>query len=147
MPLACRELKLRVNLVQTWVDTPLLPVAWGEVFDKLTILAIKQEKIADASKLANVANEFDAISAIVGDFSQYPDGLVDLYADLKAINLRLWDVEDGKRACERAQSFGDDFVTLAREVYFGNDKRAALKRQINELLGSALVEEKSYKAY
>jgi hypothetical protein len=133
--------------MQTWVDTPRLPVAWGEVFDKLTILAIKHEKISDPSKRANVANEFDAISAIVGDFGQYPDELTGLYDELKAINLRLWDVEDGKRACERTQSFGEDFVALAREVYFGNDKRAALKRQINDLLGSALVEEKSYKAY
>lgn len=133
--------------MNSWSSTPLLPVAWGEVFDKLTILAIKLEKITDVEKRANIAKEFEAIGSVVGDFQQYPEGLEDLYQELKAINLRLWDVEDGKRACERDQNFGPEFVALAREVYFGNDKRAAVKRQINELLGSALVEEKSYKAY
>lgn len=133
--------------MNSWSSTPLLPVAWGEVFDKLTILAIKLDKITDVEKRANIAKEFEAIGSVVGDFQQYPDGLEDLYQELKAINLRLWDVEDGKRACERDQNFGPEFVALAREVYFGNDKRAVVKRQINELLGSALVEEKSYKAY
>ncbi len=133
--------------MNSWSSTPLLPVAWGEVFDKLTILAIKLDKITDVEKRANIAKEFEAIGSVVGDFQQYPHGLEDLYQELKAINLRLWDVEDGKRACERDQNFGPEFVALAREVYFGNDKRAVVKRQINELLGSALVEEKSYKAY
>ncbi len=130
-----------------WPKTPLLPVAWGEVFDKLTILAIKLEKISDPAKRENVAKEFDAIGSIVGDIDKYPEGLGTLCDELKAINLRLWDVEDGKRASERAQNFGPEFVALAREVYFGNDKRAAVKRRINELLGSSLVEEKSYKEY
>lgn len=130
-----------------WSENPLLPVAWGEVFDKLTILAIKLEKISDPVKRENISREFDAIGSVIGDFSQYPSELLALYEQLKAINLRLWDVEDGKRACERSQNFGPEFVELAREVYFGNDKRAAVKRQINELLGSALIEEKSYKAY
>lgn len=134
-------------MLNSWSSTPLLPVAWGEVFDKLTILAIKLDKITDVEKRANIAKEFEAIGSVVGDFQQYPDALEDLYQELKAINLRLWDVEDGKRACERDQNFGPEFVALAREVYFGNDKRAVVKRQINELLGSALVEEKSYKAY
>ena len=131
----------------SWPATPLLPVAWGEVFDKMTILAIKLEKISDPGKRENVAKEFDAIGSIVGDISKYPDALGALYEELKAINLRLWDVEDSKRASERAQNFGPEFIALAREVYFGNDKRAAVKRQINELLGSSLVEEKSYNRY
>lgn len=130
-----------------WLATPLLPVAWGEVFDKMSILAIKLEKIAEPEKRQNVSKELEAIQEIVGNLGQYPDGIEPLYAELKKINLRLWDVEDGKRACERDQNFGPEFISLAREVYFGNDKRASVKRQINELLGSALIEEKSYKAY
>lgn len=133
--------------MSNWTSTPLLPVAWGEVFDKLTILAIKLEKISDPAKIENITREYEAIGAVVGDFAQYPAGLSQLCEELKAVNLRLWDVEDGKRACESAQQFGADFVALAREVYFGNDKRAQIKRQINDLLGSTLLEEKSYKAY
>lgn len=133
--------------MQNWSQTPLLPVAWGEVFDKMTILEIKLERISDADKRGNVSNEYSAIAKIIGNMEQYPDGLIELYNQLKSVNSRLWDVEDGKRECERLGDFGPDFIGLAREVYFGNDKRAAIKRQINELLGSALVEEKSYKAY
>ncbi len=133
--------------MELWPRKPHLPVAWGEVFDKLTILAIKLEKISDPERKVNVAKEYDEISLIVGDFAKYPPELEGFYRELKEINLHLWDVEDGKRACERAQNFGPEFVALARQVYFGNDKRAAVKRRINELLGSAIVEEKSYKAY
>lgn len=133
--------------MEPWPRKPHLPVAWGEVFDKLTILAIKLEKISDPDKRINVAKEYDEISSIVGNIDRYPPELSGFYDELKEINLHLWDVEDGKRACEQAQSFGSDFVALARQVYFGNDKRAAVKRRINELLGSAIVEEKSYKAY
>ncbi|MBF6631344.1 MAG: hypothetical protein ITG01_09400 [Comamonas sp.] len=126
---------------------PQLPVAWGEVFDKLTILQIKADKLQDATRRANVNQERLAIEAVVGDMSRFPAALPVLVQALKDINTQLWNVEDAKRDCERRQCFDDGFVQLARKVYFGNDQRAAIKRQINALLGSALVEEKSYQAY
>lgn len=131
----------------SWPAMPQLPVAWGEVFDKLTILQIKAEKLQDAAKLTNVIKERKEIEKVVGDLARFPAGLPELVQALKDINAQLWDVEDGKRDCERRQCFDDSFVQLARKVYFGNDQRAVIKRQINELLGSALVEEKSYQAY
>ena len=130
-----------------WPAMPQLPVAWGEVFDKLTILQIKADKLQDAAKLAHVNQERQAIEAVVGDMTRFPSGLLALVQALNDINAQLWDVEDAKRDCERRQCFDDRFVQLARQVYFGNDQRAAIKRQINTLLGSALVEEKSYQAY
>lgn len=126
---------------------PFLPVAWGEVFDKLTILQIKADKLQDATKLANVTRERLEIEQVICDMARFPAQLPALVQALKEINALLWDVEDGKRHCERHQTFGQDFVELARKVYFGNDQRAAIKRQINELLGSALIEEKSHKVY
>ncbi len=130
-----------------WPTMPLLPVSWGEVFDKLTILCIKAEKLTDSEKLANIELEKKEISMVVGDIARFPVELLPLVEELKQINERLWDVEDGKRDCERRQCFDEGFIQLAREVYFGNDQRAAIKRKINELLGSAIVEEKSYQAY
>ena len=130
-----------------WPAMPRLPVAWGEVFNKLTILNIKACKLQDAAKRANVNQERLAIEAVVGDMARFPVGLPALVQALKDINTQLWDVEDAKRDCERRQCFDERFVQLARQVYFGNDRRAAIKRQINALLGSALVEEKSYQAY
>ena len=130
-----------------WTEMPLLPVSWGEVFDKMTILQIKVEKFAGSGKLANVERELCAIAGVVGDLQRFPPELQPCMDELKRINGRLWDVEDGKRECERRQCFNDHFVQLAREVYFGNDQRASIKRQINALLGSAIVEEKSYNAY
>lgn len=130
-----------------WLTMPLLPVSWGEVFDKLTILQIKAEKLNDSAKLANVERERTEIEKVIGDMARFPAGLSDLIEQLKTINSELWDVEDGKRDCERRQNFDEAFVQLARNVYFGNDKRAAIKRSINDLLGSAIVEEKSYSGY
>lgn len=130
-----------------WPTTPQLPVSWGEVFDKLTILQIKTEKLHDADKRANVERERTEIEKVVGQLQRFPAGLPNLLHQLKDINSQLWEVEDGKRDCERRQCFDDSFVQLARKVYFGNDQRAAIKRKINEVLGSALVEEKSYLAY
>lgn len=130
-----------------WPSMPQLPVAWGEVFDKLTILQLKADKLQDGAQRANVIKEHLEIEKVIGDMARFPAQLAVLVQALKEINALLWDVEDGKRHCERHQTFGQEFVELARKVYFGNDQRAAIKRQINELLGSALVEEKSYGAY
>lgn len=130
-----------------YVTMPLLPVSWGEVFDKLSILDIKSERISDPDKRRNVERERDEIVAVVGDMDRFPPGLPALLVQLKATNAQLWDVEDGKRQAEREQRFDAHFIALARQVYIGNDRRAALKRDINTLLGSAIVEEKSYAAY
>lgn len=131
----------------TYPSMPSLPVAWGEVFDKLTILQIKAARLHDEAKRANVRHELEEIEKVVGDAARFPSGLPDLVAQLKAVNESLWDIEDGKRDCERRQCFDEGFIRLARNVYFGNDKRAAIKKAINILLGSAIVEEKSYRDY
>ncbi len=128
------------------LDMPLLAVSWGEVFDKLTILQIKMAKISDPNKLKNIETELNEINKIVNSVAT-ANGLNELINDLRQINEQLWDIEDGKRQCERDKDFGEKFIELARSVYFGNDKRAAIKKRINELLGSKIVEEKSYQAY
>ncbi len=124
-----------------------IEIAPGELIDKITILEIKAERIADAGKRANVLVELatlsDARAAAIP-----PDGEIDrLAAELKAVNEVLWEIEDNIRACDRAGDFGPRFVELARAVYRTNDRRAELKRAINLRLGSRLVEEKSYKPY
>ena len=127
-----------------WPPMPWLPVAWGEVFDKLTILEIKLDRLTDAGQRENVQREYAAIEQVVGDRQRLPNALWPLVAQLKALNAELWDVEEAKRACESAQAFDQDFIQLARQVYLKNDQRAAFKRQINTLLGSHLTEEKSH---
>jgi len=125
----------------------MVPVSWGEVIDKITVLEIKSEKLTDQSKLANVRKELGMLAEIRDRDHAGNAPLARLSQELKAINLELWVIEDDIRDCERAKDFGEKFVGLARAVYFTNDKRAAVKRQINDLLGSELVEEKSYAAY
>lgn len=122
-------------------------IAPGELIDKITILEIKTERMTDPAKIANVRIELDTLAA-ARDTAIDPSAEMDrLTAELKAVNEELWVIEDDIRDCERAKDYGDTFVQLARAVYVTNDKRAALKRQINELLGSRLVEEKSYAPY
>ena len=122
-------------------------IAPGELIDKITILAIKLDRMTDEAKLANVRIEHETL-CVARDAAIEPSAEMDrLTAALKAVNEDLWGIEDDIRDCERAKDFGDTFVKLARAVYVTNDKRAALKREINELLGSRLVEEKSYAAY
>ena len=141
-------MNIEINIQLTaWLPMPQLPVSWGEVFDKLTILHIKADRLTDAAKRANVNHERAAIEAVVGDMARFPAALPALVEQLKTINAVLWDVEDNKRDCERRQVFDKYFIELARQVYFGNDKRAAIKRDINNILGSAIVEEKSYTTY
>ncbi|MEM7440240.1 MAG: DUF6165 family protein [Pseudomonadota bacterium] len=125
----------------------LTPISPGELVDKLTILEIKLDRIEDAQKRANVQVEYDALSAMVADHIPARDDIATLHAGLKTVNEELWVIEDDIRDCERAKDFGDTFVQLARAVYVTNDKRAALKKDINVALGSALVEEKSYADY
>ncbi|MBO6949855.1 MAG: hypothetical protein JJ855_17890 [Rhodospirillales bacterium] len=122
-------------------------IAPGELIDKITILEIKLERIEDAAKLANVRHEWDVLTQARDANTEATEALSDLTGQLKKINETLWEIEDDIRDCERAKDFGDTFIELARAVYRTNDERARLKREINELLGSALVEEKSYAAY
>ena len=119
----------------------------GELIDKITILEIKLDRMVDAEKLVNVKREFEVLTAARDDALKQTPELDRLSADLKKANESLWEVEDDIRDCERANDFGDTFVKLARAVYVNNDKRSQLKRKINELLGSSLIEEKSYAAY
>jgi len=129
------------------VSFVLIPVAYGELIDKITILEIKAERLEDATKRANVERELALLREIWARDPKSAIDISDLQARLHAINARLWDIEEGKRACEREQRFDASFIELARQVYFGNDERARIKRAINERLGSSIVEEKSYRDY
>jgi len=124
----------------------LVPISVGELIDKIVILEIKSERIRNTNQLANVANELGALRAVrLGDVDRAR--LDALSAELKRVNARLWDVEDAIRECDARGDFGADFVELARAVYRLNDERARLKKAINVLSGSRLVEEKSYKSF
>jgi hypothetical protein len=122
-------------------------VAPGELIDKITILQIKTEEIRDAGKLANVRAELDILTKARDEAVPASAELDALTRQLKEVNQALWKIEDDIRLCERAKDFGARFVELARSVYFQNDRRAAVKRQINELLGSTIIEEKAYMPY
>jgi len=124
-----------------------VPVSVGEFLDKITILEIKSERIHDAEKLQNVRKELDLLRGI---WTASPLSRTDVSVPLeklKSVNEILWDIEDQIRRHEAAQTFDDEFVRLARSVYEHNDQRAAIKRELNRLLGSDLVEEKSYPDY
>jgi hypothetical protein len=124
-----------------------VPVSPGELLDKITILRIKSARMRDASKLANVRTELEALERI---WSASPYAAIDVASDvsaLLAVNERLWTIEDDIRDKERAQTFDGGFVRLARAVYIENDERAAIKRRLNVKLGSSLTEEKSYAEY
>ena len=125
----------------------LAPISAGELIDKITILRVKAQRIGDAAKEANVRKELALLEATAGQHLAPSTELDRLTAELTAVNAALWDIEDGKRDCERRQDFGPDFVALARRVYIDNDQRAAIKRAINAAAGSEIIEEKSYKPY
>lgn len=125
----------------------LVPVSWGEIIDKITILEIKAEQLTEPAKLTNVRKELDLLVAVrERDFPGHA-ALATLSQELKGINQRLWVIEDDIRGCERAKDFGQRFIDLARAVYIINDERAETKRKVNTLLGSELMEEKSYAPY
>ena len=124
-----------------------IPVSWGELFDKMTILKIKQDRISDGRKLINIVRELESLEEACRARQPLADGVDALVSELRRVNESLWDIEDEIRRCERDGDFSQRFIDLARSVYRTNDERAALKRQINMLLGSELIEEKSYEAY
>lgn len=121
-----------------------VPISWGELVDKITILEIKAERIDDPKKLANVTRELWLLNR---KLSPVATQVLRLKLRLKEVNAKLWDIEDEIRDCERAKDFGPRFVELARAVYVTNDQRADVKREINFALSSELVEEKSYRPY
>ena len=124
-----------------------VPCSPGELLDKLSILEIKSERISDEKKLSNVQLEMQLLAQIREQSIETTDELEEIYSELKAVNEALWDIEDDIRICEKKRDFSLRFVELARSVYVTNDKRADLKKQINRLLNSSLVEEKSYQVY
>ncbi|MDA9207795.1 DUF6165 family protein [Octadecabacter sp.] len=125
-------------------DHILVPTAPGELIDKLTILRLKEERIADPAKVANVQVEKEALMQTATAHVPTSSKLETLWEELYQINADLWVIEDDIRDCEKAKDFGETFIRLARAVYITNDRRADVKKKINLLLGSALIEEKSY---
>jgi hypothetical protein len=127
-----------------------IEVSNGEIIDKLTILEIKLKEISDPKKLANIQKEYDSLKVVVdqiyNEANDYRE-LTVLHEDLYNVNKTLWNIEDLIRECERQESFGADFVELARSVYYTNDDRSEVKKKINLLTGSLFVEEKSYEEY
>ena len=119
-------------------------VSPGELLDKITILQIKRQRFTDPAKLANVGHELDLLRAILDRAVRGSTGLDRLTDELRSVNEALWEIEDQIRCCEREQDFGPRFIEVARSVYQQNDRRAAIKRQINELLHSEIIEEKGY---
>jgi Family of unknown function (DUF6165) len=124
-----------------------VPVSPGELVDKLTILEIKSARISDAKKLANVRRELGILQNTWAKSAYARTDICAEKAALQAVNERLWAIEDDIRDKERAKAFDAEFIRLARAVYVENDERAALKKRINEKLGSSIVEEKSYREY
>jgi hypothetical protein len=124
-----------------------VPVSFGELLDRIAILAIKSERMTDPAKLANVRAELAALEATWMAHPAASGDIARLRMDLKAVNERLWDIEDAVRLAEQQQAFGPEFIELARSVYLQNDERARIKKAINLALGSSFVEEKSYQDY
>jgi 3-methyladenine DNA glycosylase/8-oxoguanine DNA glycosylase len=128
-------------------DSPVVPVSWGELADKLSILEIKRRRLRSEDAVADVEREFAALAPVMASLAPPPAGLGDLQAALAAVNERLWMIEDAIREKEARQSFDATFIALARSVYQQNDERGRIKQAINRLLRSPLVEQKQYSPY
>jgi len=129
------------------MSTISVPVSYGELIDKVTILEIKSERIKDSAKLVNVRVELDLLNETWAAAAASRTDITAERGELRAVNEALWDIEDRIRVKEKAKAFDAEFVELARSVYIRNDERANVKRAINDKLGSTLVEEKSYESY
>lgn len=125
---------------------PSVPVSWGELLDKITILEIKQVRIQEEFAVINVRKELSYLQNIVDRQASIDRVIGELRLSLKSINEKLWDIEDAIRVKEDKQEFDQEFIELARSVYKLNDKRAQIKKLINIELGSEIIEEKSYKS-
>jgi hypothetical protein len=126
------------------MSTPMIPVSWGELLDKITILAIKVDRLRSVGARANAQRELALLRAAAAGSGRQ---VAELEAALLAVNMRLWRIEDLIREKEAAADFGPEFVALARSVYRENDERGRIKAAINRALGSVLVEEKQYAEY
>jgi len=131
-----------------------VPISWGELVDKITILEIKMtileikmDRIKDAEKLANINRELQSLRLIFENGCAEPEKIGQVKAELREVNEKLWMIEDDIRKCEKEKDFSQRFIELARAVYINNDQRAAFKREINTILNSELFEEKSYEDY
>ena len=129
------------------MKTPLIPISWGELFDKITILQIKLENLKDKNALKNVKIEYDQLFKIYNNNFLEDENAKRLLTDLKNINKTLWNIEDDIRDKERNKTFDEEFIELARSVYITNDERSRIKRIINNTFDSELIEEKSYSDY
>ena len=126
------------------IDKILAEISAGELFDKITILEIKKAKISNKEKLNNVEKELLSLNETVKKYIPNQNNISRYIKDLKSINLKLWDIEDGKRAAEKNKNFNEKFIELSRNVYKFNDERAKIKLTINNILGSNIKEVKSY---
>jgi|TARA_B110000881_G_C18401656_1_gene426296 predicted nuclease with TOPRIM domain len=126
------------------IDKILAEISAGELVDKITILEIKQVKISNKDKLDDINKELSSLNKTMKKFIPNQDKISKLVNELKDVNLKLWDIEDGKRIAEKNNNFGKEFIELARNVYKFNDKRAKIKLAINIALGSNIKEVKSY---
>lgn len=124
-----------------------MPISAAELLDKLSILEIKEEKISDENKLKNIRKEMTFLREVFRENVPSSTKLETLFRELKAVNLNGWEIEDTKRECESRNDFGEGFVEAARQAYHNNDRRSALWKEINLLLNSDIVQEKSYKKY
>ena len=122
-------------------------ISVGELLDKISILEIKQKNLKDNEKIKIVNKELESLNMTLNKDVTMTEEIQSLYQDLKKINSILWDIEDGKRDCERNKDFGDKFIELARSVYIENDNRSKIKNKINQLSGSNISEVKSYEKY
>lgn len=136
-----------INHPQSATSNITTEVSLGELMDKITILMIKEERITDQTKVANIKEELSSLLYTKKQHIPASNRLDILMEELLAVNKRLWDIEDLIRDKERTKSFDMEFIELARSVYIENDTRFRIKRDINKLLGSRIVEEKSYKPY
>ena len=125
----------------------IVEVSIGELFDKISILEIKQEKIKDPEKLKFINNEYSILKNQLEKSVKSDEKLNNLYQSLKEINAKLWIIEDDKRQCEKDKDFGEKFIKLSRDVHFLNDDRAKIKLEINNLTGSIIKEIKEYTGY
>ena len=124
-----------------------IPMSPGELLDKITILEIKSERMSDPEKLANVRHELELLNTTWRKAVGEDDTVRRIHAELKGINEELWEIEDDIRDKERDKAFDQRFIELARAVYFTNDRRSVVKKELNHYLGSSIVEEKSYQDY
>ena len=134
----------RKDIMNTKLDKILAEISAGELIDKITILEIKKDKISNEKKLNEVSKELSSLNSTMNKFISDKSKILKFKDQLKEINSKLWDVEDGKRIAEKNNDFGSEFIELARKVYKYNDERAKIKLKINEILGSSIIEVKSH---